>query len=103
MDPIDKVQHLLLQSFSSLSKAYSSLEGDLKVFNELEASILSLPEYEGTLDAKLAALNAQLSQSIPTELEQLGSELTLLKEKRQRLAERYESVTNDFLLNESNN
>lgn len=99
-DPIDSSQQLLLKSFTALTSACKDFEGDLSVFKELEETLVQLPEYEGTLEDKITVLNAQLVSTIPGGLSNLKERIKELKEKQQKIRERYEFITNDFLLKE---
>lgn len=100
VDPIDQSQQLLLKSFEALTTTFKDLEGELGVFKELEECLRCLPEYEVSLEEKITELNTLLSSSIPNELEELRTQLDELRAKKEKYRERYELVTDDFLLKE---
>ena len=103
---IDLAQSALLSCFDNLTKSLIAvtkpnepLDSDSlkKSFEQLDKAIKGLPDYEDdTLENKMATLNSSFDFD-PIILE-LNQKLDNLKSQRKELAEKYNFIINDFLI-----
>jgi hypothetical protein len=104
---IDEAQKSLLSCFDNLTKSLTTVSKSneqidpnllKKSFDQFDQALKRLPDYENdTLENKLEALNH--SFDFDSTITKLYQKLEILKLQRKELAEKYNFIINDFLIN----